>query len=66
MSNKTYDTLKTIALVATPVLAFTAAVVSIWDIPYGAELTATLTAIDTLVGAIVVALKINYDKKDKA
>jgi len=66
MSNKVYDTLKTIALVATPVLAFVAAVVSIWNVPYGAELTATLTAIDTLLGAIVVALKINHDKKVEA
>ena len=66
MSNKAYDTLKTIALVATPVLAFMASVVSIWNIPYGAEITATLTAIDTLLGAIVVALKIKYDKKVKA
>jgi len=66
MSNKAYDTLKTIALVATPVLAFVAAVVSIWNVPYGAELTATLTAIDTLLGAIVVALKINHDKKVEA
>ena len=63
MTNKAYDTLKTIALVATPVLAFMASVVSIWNVPYGSELTATLTAIDTLVGAIVVALKITYDKK---
>ena len=63
MSNKAYDTLKTIALVATPVLAFGAAVVSIWNVPYGAEITTTLTAIDTLLGAIVVALKIRYDKK---
>lgn len=66
MSNKAYDTLKTIALVATPLLAFLAAVVSIWNIPYGAEITATLTAIDTLLGAIVVALKIRYDKKVEA
>ena len=63
MSDKIYDTLKTIALVATPVLAFMASVVSIWDIPYGAEITATLTAIDVLLGAIVVALKTRYDKK---
>ena len=63
MSNKAYDTLKTIALVATPVLAFMASVVSIWNIPCGAEITATLTAIDVLLGAIVVALKINHDKK---
>ena len=63
MSNKTYDIIKTIALVATPVLAFMASVVSIWNIPCGAEITATLTAIDVLLGAIVVALKINYNKK---
>ena len=63
MSNKAYDILKTIALVATPVLAFMASVVSIWNVPYGAEITTTLTAIDALLGAIVVALKINHDKK---
>ena len=63
MSNKAYDILKTIALVATPVLAFMASVVSIWNVPCGAEITTTLTAIDALLGAIVVALKINHDKK---
>ena len=66
MTNKAYDTLKTIALVATPVLAFMASVVSIWNVPYGSELTATLTAIDTLLGAVVVALKIRHDKKAEA
>jgi len=45
------------------VLAFMASVVSIWNVPYGAEITATLTAIDVLLGAIVVALKINHDKR---
>ena len=65
MSNKVYDYLKTIALIATPVLAFLASLVSIWNIPYGAELCATFTAIDTLLGAIVVALKISYDKRNE-
>lgn len=63
MSNKAYDIIKNIALIAAPVLAFLASLVNIWNIPYGAELVATFTAIDTLLGAIVVALKINYDKK---
>jgi len=66
MSNKAYDTLKNIALIATPVLAFLASLVNIWNIPYGAELVATFTAIDTLLGALVVALKINYDRKVEA
>ena len=63
MSNKTYDIIKNIALIATPVLAFLASLVTIWDLPYGPQLTATFTALDTLLGALVVALKINYEKK---
>lgn len=63
MSNKTYDTLKLIALILTPVLAFLASVANIWEIPYSEQIVATLTGIDTLIGAIVVALKTAYDKK---
>lgn len=63
MSNKTYDTLKLIALILTPVLAFLASVANIWEIPYSEQIVATLTGIDTLVGAIVVALKSAWDKK---
>lgn len=63
MSNKTYDTLKLIALILTPVLAFAASVANIWNIPHAEQIVATLTGIDTLVGAIVVALKTAYDKK---
>ena len=63
MSNKTYDTLKLIALILTPVLAFLASVANIWNIPYSEQIVATLTGIDALVGAIVVALKTAYDKK---
>ena len=63
MSNKTYDTLKLVALILTPVLAFLASVANIWNIPYSEQIVATLTGLDTLVGAIVVALKTAYDKK---
>lgn len=62
MTNKTYDIIKTVALIAAPVLTFAAALVSIWNIPHGAELTATLAALDTLLGAIVIAAKRIYDK----
>lgn len=60
MTNKQYDTLKTIALILTPVLAFLASLVNIWGIPYGEQIVATLTAIDTLVGAVVVVTNRNY------
>lgn len=63
MNNKTYDTLKNIALLAAPIIVFISALVSIWNIPYGAQITATLAAIDTALGAIVVVAKKIYDGK---
>lgn len=43
MTNKQYDTLKTIALILTPVLAFLASLVNIWGFPHGEQIVATLT-----------------------
>lgn len=63
MTNKTYDTMKIVALILAPVLAFLASVVNIWGIPYGEQIVATLTAIDTLIGAIVVAANKAYNKQ---
>lgn len=63
MNDKTYDIIKNTALIITPVLAFIASVVSIWNMPHGAEITATLTAIDTLLGAIVIVAKKIYEGK---
>ena len=65
MSNKTYDVIKAIALFAVPVLAFIASLCSIWNVPYCEQITATLTAIDTLLGGIVIVAKKLYDGKDK-
>lgn len=64
MSNKTYDTIKNVALILTPVLAFLASLITIWNVPYGAELTATITALDVLAGAIVVVAKKIYEGGD--
>lgn len=64
VNNKTYDIIKLIGLIAAPLIVFLSAVISIWDIPYGAQITATLAALDTLIGALVVILKKNYDKKN--
>lgn len=63
MSNKTYNTLKTTALLLVPVLAFIAALVNIWDVPHADQIVASLTALDTLVGAIVVAAGKAYKGK---
>ena len=63
MTNKQYDTLKTIALIITPILAFLASCVTIWGIPYGEQIVATLTALDTLFGALVIAANKQYKEK---
>ena len=60
ITNKQYDILKTVALILTPVLAFLASLVNIWGFPHGEQIVATLTAIDTLVGAVVVVTNKAY------
>ena len=62
MSNKTYDTLKRIALVAAPLITFLGAVCVIWKVPFAEQITATLAALDTLLGSILVKLGIDYNK----
>ena len=63
MSNKAYDVIKMISLIGVPAITFIAAIISIWNIPYGPQITATLAAIDTFMGALVSILNANYKKK---
>lgn len=71
MSDKTYDNIKNISLFAAPILTFLGSLVTIWAaiitsnpvIP--AAITATLAAIDSLLGAIVLVAKKLYEEKKK-
>lgn len=64
MSNRTYDILKWVAIIAFPALATFYGVVSkIWDLPYGTEIPATITAIATLLGALLGISSLNYKKE---
>jgi len=71
MSDKTYDIIKNTALFAAPVLSFLGALVTIWasivtsDPVIPAAITATLTAIDALLGGIVIVAKKIYEEKKK-
>lgn len=65
MTNKMYDTLKMVALIGAPVIVFLSTLLAVWNVPYQTELTATLAAIDTLLGALVTALKSKYDKENE-
>lgn len=62
MTNKTYDTIHFVSLIIAPTVAFIAAVVAIWQVPYAKEITATLTAFDAFVGAVVLVAKKLYEK----
>lgn len=64
LSNKTYDTLKLIALIGTPVITFLAALCTIWNVPHCQEITASLAALDALLGAILAKLSIDYKKEN--
>ena len=67
MSNKTYDTLKNIALIVLPALAtLYLTVAQIWGLPFGEQVAATITAIDVFLGAILKISSINYAKKQEA
>ena len=61
IDNNTYDLIKFIALLVAPVIVFISALCNIWAVPHTAEITATLAALDTLVGAVVTILKKMHD-----
>lgn len=65
MTNKTYDIIKAVALLMAPVLVFISALCSIWKVPYCEQITATLAALDTLLGAVVVVAKKLWESKQK-
>ncbi len=62
---KNYDLLKNIALIVAPLIVFITAVIEIWGIPYGPQITATLAALDVLIGAIVTNSKKMFDKQQR-
>ena len=67
MSNKTYDTLKFIALVVLPALAtFCLTLANIWGLPYGeAGVAATITATEMFLGALLGYSAKEYKKKNE-
>lgn len=66
ISNKTYDVLKWIALVALPVAGtLYSALAAIWGFPYGDHIVRTILAIETALGALLGISSVNYNKNNK-
>ena len=64
MTDKKYDILKAIALLIAPIVVLVSALCSIWGIPYGEQIVATLSALDVFFGAVVTIAKKMYDKNN--
>ena len=63
MSNKLYDILKYIAQVVLPAIGtFYFAIAQIWGLPYGEQIVGTITALDTLLGALLMISSAQYKK----
>lgn len=59
-----YDLLKWMAMFFLPALATLVKVVfTIWNLPYGNEISATIVAINTFLGAILGISNLNYNKE---
>ena len=63
MSNKVYDTLKIIALVAVPVTVLITSILTALDVPNLEVITAILAAIDTFLGSLVEIARRVYEKE---
>ena len=63
LSNQVYDILKFIAQIVLPAIAtFYVTIASIWGLPMGDEISRTVMAIDTLLGAILMISTSQYKK----
>ena len=65
LSNKTYDTLKWIAIVGLYALAtLVNGVGDIWNIPYTEQIVQTINLVGTVLGIVLGISNINYKKNN--
>lgn len=66
MSNKVYDVLKWLALVAFDAAGlFYQTVASIWGLPFGDEVLGTCVAVSILLGTLIGVSSAQYNSKNK-
>ena len=63
LSNKVYDNLKWIAMIALPAIAtLYLTLAGIWGLPYGEQVSATIMAVDTCLGVLLGISTKQYNK----
>lgn len=63
LSNKVYDVLKWVALIALDAIGlFYSTIAAIWGLPFGDEVLATCAACSLLLGTLIGVSSVNYNK----
>lgn len=66
MSNKVYDILKWVGLIALPAVAwFVSVIAPVWDIPNADAIVTTLNAAGALLGVLIGASTIDYNRNGR-
>lgn len=66
LPDKLYDILKWLVIIVLPACAtLYAALASVWGLPFAEQVTTTITAVDTFLGAVLCISTVNYHKEDK-
>lgn len=61
-----YDILKWLCLICLPAISTCYGVLAtVWNLPYGTEICATITAVATMIGTMIGISHINRSKEDK-
>lgn len=64
MNNRVYDILKWIAMIVLPALAtLYLGLSNVWGLPYGEEISTTITLVNTFLGAVLMISNTQYKKK---
>lgn len=64
MSNKVYNILKWVAMIVLPALAtLYLGLSNVWGLPYGEEISATITLVNTFLGAVLMISTSQYNKR---
>jgi hypothetical protein len=60
MSNRTFDTLRSIESIVLPLVTFLSGLAEIWGFPYGVQIAATLALCNALMGGLLEAARKIY------
>lgn len=64
INDKTYDILKWVAMIVLPALAtLYLGLSNVWGLPYGEEISTTITLVNTFLGAVLMISNTQYKKR---